>query len=112
MSRLSKGLVGQGNLSAIEKHSEEILTHNGKKDIVVIPLYQICSRYENMYINSTENNKRLRNSIEKIGLITPIAVIPIDKYKPKDIVISNYPIDTKCDSFKIVEDDKKIVLRR
>lgn len=82
MSRLSKGLVGQGNLSAIEKHSEEILTHNGKKDIVVIPLYQICSRYENMYINSTENNKRLRNSIEKIGLITPIAVIPIDKYKP------------------------------
>ena len=57
MSRLSKGLVGQGNLSAIEKHSEEILTHNGKKDIVVIPLYQICSRYENMYINSTENNK-------------------------------------------------------
>ncbi len=82
MSRLSKGLVGQGNLSAIEKHSEEILTHNGKKDIVVIPLYQICSRYENMYINSTKNNKRLRNTIEKSGLITPIAVIPIDKYKP------------------------------
>ena len=83
-SRL-KGLVGKGNLSAIDKHTANLLDHDELKNITVLPLNKICSRYENMYINDLEHNRRLRESIERIGQITPISVIPISekKYKTK-----------------------------
>lgn len=88
-SRL-KGLVGKGNLSAIDKHTANLLDHDELKNITVLPLNKICSRYENMYINDLEHNKRLKESIERIGQITPISVIPISEKTFKSKEEENY----------------------
>lgn len=100
-SRL-KGLVGKGNLSAIDKHTANLLEHDEVKNITVLPLNKICSRYENMYINDLEHNKRLRESIERIGQITPISVIPISSKVPKTTEEAEYYNEMKqigCEYF-------------
>ena len=100
-SRL-KGLVGKGNLSAIEKHTAYMLDHDELKNITVLPLNKICSRYENMYINDLEHNKRLRESIERIGQITPISVISIKEKKYKSQAEEEYyksMLDLGCEYF-------------
>ncbi len=50
------------------------------KDYVLIPINQICCRYENMYVDKQDAVESLKNSIKNLGLIEPIIVIEIAEY--------------------------------
>ena len=50
------------------------------KDYVLIPINQICCRYENMYVDKQDAVESLKNSIKNLGLIEPIIVIEISEF--------------------------------
>lgn len=48
--------------------------------VKMIPVIEICPRFENKYISNIDKSKSLQKSIVEAGLIEPINIISIDKY--------------------------------
>lgn len=55
-------------------------TSNEKQTITLIPVNEICLRFENKYIINSDKANALKESIKKVGLIEPISVVNIDSF--------------------------------
>ena len=58
---------------------------NASADVEYRPLNEICSRYNNKYINNSDKAKSLEQSIRENGLIEPIVIVDIDDYLSRSI---------------------------